>query len=315
MKLDYGGEGMIKYQRGSGNMATVSFKPLICNNCTKTELRSSIVTYEILWSKDLQMLNVIGKCHTKNYMGQSQQDNPQIVRYSKIIPGDILFRNQVKVSEIRLDLTQDHDIQQQIFLESTQDVYYVTVLATVSNFGKGKDEFEIFYENTEMKPTVKLFIRYTVSNFLYIISYILLVLFFTTGLVLVLRRYYRNKSGQIQKIYHIASPNDFSQNIEVENLENQANPTSNQTLNINDANNANSNKKDSNIIINNENNNGNNNNSSSNNNSNNNNSNSSNKNATVLNVMQTTTQKSSLIDSATQKQATKQGYNQLEEAL
>lgn len=261
VKLDYGGEGILKYTREQDNVVSVSFKPLICHNCTRAEMKGAQVSYRVIWSKDAGLLNVIGKCGNQNYMGTSKSSDPKMIQESKVQIQDIVNLNKVKVANINLDLNQDHDIQQKLYFERAESPYYVSVVARVTNFGKSKQEVMIFYENIEIRPLQKFYQRFSVSNFLFVVSYILLVLFFVTGLVLILRRYYRNKMGNVARIYHSAEPQDFSQNIEVEKTEFNA-----QSLNA----------------------------------------------GTPLSNLQ---QPQQPVDSAAQKKAQKQGYNQLEEAI
>lgn len=110
--------------------------------------------YDVVYSTDIEILNVLGKCKATNYFEHNAKD--QLHFNNKIDPRSI-FGESYKQKTFTMDISEKAEkIKFEIKLDDEKQIYFVSVVATVTNIpGDRNSELPVFYDNTQIGLVVK----------------------------------------------------------------------------------------------------------------------------------------------------------------
>lgn len=72
-KIKAGQDGAIAIEKGyTGTQVYLEFSPVFCIECSPRDLARARILYKIIWAKDEEHLNVMGKCKTEVFFDHNK---------------------------------------------------------------------------------------------------------------------------------------------------------------------------------------------------------------------------------------------------
>ncbi|EAS00563.2 transmembrane protein, putative (macronuclear) [Tetrahymena thermophila SB210] len=188
-----GNEGVIYHKRKVGGQTEITFTPIMCSSCSDEIRNKAKVQYDVIYSTDVEILNVLGKCGAKNYYEHDAKN--QLHFKNNVDPKLVLQEDNVKQKTLYFDLQDSQDIKFNINLDDDDKVYYLSVVATISSIpNKDLKEMKVFYENSQVGK-VQVFVQGEASVYAFLFACILIMIFFCMTTCLFWRKYKSMQQG------------------------------------------------------------------------------------------------------------------------